>query len=111
MSDLPPIRPRRQEVTMSTSGKRVPRCRLCGDITGKRAKVLVVEHPSGGRYSCLTKERVWCSLRCAAAHALLNFNDEETIHWCPVSGEWVFSSEADCTDCEAVNVGIIDEEN
>ena len=43
----------------------------------------------------------FCSVRCAANYALL-FNDEisDSIHFCPVKGDWVHCGDSECRDCD-----------
>lgn len=43
---------------------------------------------------------MFCSLKCAANHALI-WAPEEQVHWCPISNDWVHCAPEDC-DCTEV---------
>jgi hypothetical protein len=75
--------------------RRVPTCNHCGQRTGKRAKLLdfgLAHEPT---------EPIWCSIRCAAAHAgaTWSLTEAEIQHWCRATGEWEHCGASECSGC------------
>ena len=82
-----------------------PTCYQCGSRTKKKAKVL--PNPEG--YYHWSKQKVFCSLRCAATHTMNRIDEVlEREHFCQRTSRWEFESTEECSSCakkEAKNEG------